>query len=45
MLGKRFYEPSPEGYEKQVAERVSHWRKAQDQALGLEPPPESAKEK
>lgn len=45
VLGKRFYEPSREGYEKQVAERVSRWRKAQDQALGLEPPPESAKEK
>ena len=45
VLGKRFYEPSLEGYEKQVAERVSRWRKAQDQALGLEPPPESAKEK
>jgi putative ATPase len=40
LLGKEFYKPSEQGYEKSIAERVDHWRKAQAQALGKEPPPE-----
>jgi putative ATPase len=36
MLGRAFYEPSQEGYEAQVAERVAHWRAAQAKALGEE---------
>ena len=42
LLGTHFYDPSDEGYEKQAAERVELWRKAQAQALGIEPPPETA---
>lgn len=41
VLGKHFYDPSHEGAEAQIAERVARWRKAQDQALGVEKPPES----
>ena len=40
LVGTRFYEPSIQGYEAQAAERVERWRKAQAQALGVEPPPE-----
>ncbi len=36
MKGVRFYEPSEEGYEAQVAERVQKWREAQAKALGGE---------
>ncbi len=41
LLGTHFYEPSDQGYEKQAAERVEKWRKAQAQALGIENPPQS----
>ena len=41
VLGKHFYQPSGEGYEQQISERVKRWRKAQDQALGLEKPPDN----
>lgn len=34
MRGVHFYEPSEEGYEAQVAERVRMWRAAQAKALG-----------
>jgi putative ATPase len=40
LLGREFYKPSEQGYEKSIAERVERWRKAQAQALGKEPPPE-----
>ena len=43
LLGKHFYDPSDQGYEKQAGERVARWRKAQAQALGLEAPPDNAK--
>jgi len=36
MKGIRFYEPSEEGYEAQVAEQVQKWREAQARALGGE---------
>jgi len=42
LLGKQFYQPSDQGYEGQVSERVARWRKAQAQALGNAKPPESA---
>ncbi|MEN6572700.1 MAG: AAA family ATPase [Anaerolineaceae bacterium] len=45
VLGKHFYEPSQEGAEAQIAERVARWRKAQDQALGAEKPPETKESK
>jgi len=41
LLGREFYKPSDQGYEKSIAERVERWRKAQAQALGKEPPPQS----
>lgn len=41
LLGTEFYKPSDQGYEAQVSERVSRWRKAQAQALGIEKPPEA----
>lgn len=41
VLGTHFYEPSEQGYESEISERVMRWRKAQDQALGKEPPPAS----
>jgi putative ATPase len=41
LLGKEFYKPSEQGYEKSIAERVERWRKAQAQALGKESPPEA----
>ena len=43
LLGKPFYHPSDQGYEGEVSERVSRWRKAQAQALGNEPRPASVK--
>jgi putative ATPase len=43
LQGTRFYEPSNEGYERLAAERVEKWRKAQAQALGTEPSPETVK--
>lgn len=39
LLGREFYQPSDQGYEKSVSDRVSRWRKAQAQALGKEEPP------
>ena len=45
VLGSHFYEPSHEGYEGQIADRVERWRKAQDQALKQEPPPGSPEKK
>ena len=36
LLGVRFYSPSEEGYERQVAERLARWRDAQRRALGIE---------
>ena len=41
VLGQHFYEPSQEGSEAEIADRVARWRKAQDQALGLAKPPDS----
>ncbi len=43
LLGQHFYEPSDQGYEGQAAERVSRWRIAQAQALGLEATPKNTK--
>ncbi|HBF41425.1 MAG TPA: hypothetical protein DDW19_06555, partial [Anaerolineaceae bacterium] len=45
VLGKHFYEPSQEGREAEIARRVTLWRKAQDQALGIEKPPDSVEQK
>ncbi len=36
LLGTYFYQPSSEGYEAQIAERLHKWRQAQRQALGIE---------
>lgn len=33
LLGKRFYQPSDQGYEAQVAERLARWRQAQSEFL------------
>ena len=35
LLGTYFYEPSNQGYEAQVVERIERWRAAQRQALGI----------
>ena len=35
LLGTYFYNPSEEGYEAQVKDRLARWRAAQEQALGL----------
>ncbi len=35
LLGTYFYNPSSQGYEAQVAERLERWRQAQRQALGI----------
>jgi putative ATPase len=35
LLGTTFYEPSDQGYEAQIANRLASWRKAQAQALGF----------
>jgi len=37
IKGMRFYEPSDQGYETQVADRLARWRKAVEQALSIEP--------
>jgi putative ATPase len=37
IKGMRFYEPSDQGYETQVADRLERWRKAVEQALSIEP--------
>ncbi len=34
LLGVTFYQPSGQGYEAQVAERLARWREAQSRALG-----------
>ncbi|HML40429.1 MAG TPA: AAA family ATPase [Bellilinea sp.] len=41
LLGSRFYNPSGQGYEARVQERLERWRTAQAQALGYAPPPAS----
>jgi putative ATPase len=33
QVGKRFYQPSDQGYESQVADRLERWRAAQARAL------------
>jgi len=35
LLGTYFYNPSDQGYEAQVRERLAHWRAAQQKALGI----------
>jgi putative ATPase len=35
LLGTYFYQPSSQGYEAQVVDRLSRWRAAQRQALGI----------
>jgi len=35
LLGTYFYDPTEQGYEKQVAERLERWREAQRKALGI----------
>ncbi len=35
LLGTYFYEPSVQGYEAQVVERLARWREAQRKALGI----------
>jgi len=35
LLGTYFYQPSEEGYEGQVKDRLARWRAAQEAALGL----------
>lgn len=35
LLGTYFYKPSSQGYEEQVAERLTQWREAQQKALGI----------
>ncbi len=42
LLGTRFYQPSDQGYEARVAERLAAWRKAQEQALKSSPKPDRA---
>ncbi len=37
IKGMRFYEPSDQGYEPEVAERLARWRRAVEQALSIEP--------
>lgn len=44
LVGTEFYKPSDQGYEKQAADRVERWRKAQAQALGIEKAPDTKKE-
>ena len=43
-LGSIFYEPSDQGYEAQVAERLARWRQAQAEALGTNSQPSSKEE-
>ena len=35
LLGTQFYQPSDQGYEAQIAERLARWREAQARALGI----------
>jgi putative ATPase len=35
LLGTYFYQPSDQGYESKVSERLTHWRQAQRKALGI----------
>jgi putative ATPase len=44
LVGTEFYKPSDQGYEKQAADRVERWRKAQAQALGIAKAPDTKKE-
>jgi putative ATPase len=36
LLGTYFYDPSDQGYEAKVADRLDRWRKAQQAALGIQ---------
>ena len=36
LLGRYFYQPSEQGYEAQVVDRLARWRAAQERALGIE---------
>jgi putative ATPase len=36
LLGTYFYQPSDQGYEAHVVDRLARWREAQRQALGIE---------
>ncbi|MCU0487763.1 MAG: AAA family ATPase [Anaerolineales bacterium] len=36
LLGTYFYQPSQQGYEADVSDRLARWRQAQRQALGIE---------
>jgi putative ATPase len=36
LLGTYFYDPSEQGYEAQVVDRLRRWREAQKQVLGIE---------
>jgi putative ATPase len=38
LAGRRFYEPSPEGYEAGIRERLERWRAAQAKVLAENPP-------
>jgi putative ATPase len=47
LLGTYFYQPSEQGYENQVADRLNRWREAQRRALGItatETPPDLSQE-
>ena len=35
LLGRYFYQPSEQGYEAAIVERLQRWRAAQRQALGI----------
>jgi hypothetical protein len=35
LLGTSFYHPSDQGYEGQIEDRLTRWRKAQREALGI----------
>ncbi len=35
LLGTYFYQPSPQGYETEVRDRLTQWREAQQKALGF----------
>lgn len=35
LLGTYFYQPSPQGYETEVRDRLTQWREAQQKALGI----------
>jgi putative ATPase len=41
MLGTHFYEPSDQGYEAQITERLARWRAAQEEYLHQKFPPRS----